>query len=187
MENSLTPHEIALLNDRQLQIGNICHQWAAIEYHIALCIWSLLGIDYETGVILTGGLTMRPRVNMAVKLAVHLNAPKEAIDALTEIRKTLDGGLEDARNSAVHAVRFKDASNPASELVEMHRGRKKGRHPRTNAELRQLGTDIHAAGKTLKRRLDGAGIYNLPMRKPTAAMALKTSRTRSPPDSQPGS
>ena len=171
--------------ERLALVGNICHQWANIEYQIACAIWSLLGVDEATGIILTGGLLMRPRVNMATKLAKHLSAPQKVIAALTEVHSALEV-LEEKRNKAVHGVRFANLNDPASEYFEMHRG-KKGRHLETNDSLRELAQDLANLGTRLYSELNQSGLFHLPMVKPTAAMALKTAQARSAPDSQPGS
>lgn len=187
METHLTPQQILLQNERHVLVGNICHQWAYIEYLGALAIWSVLGVDYETGVILTGGVPIRARFDMAHKLANHLGAPPRAIAALEATKAALAGGLENKRNRAVHGVRFADEANPANEFIEMHRGSPKGRHPQSNQDLRDLSAALDRLGQKLYSELTEVGIFRLPMRKPAAAMALKTAQARSPSDSHPGS
>ena len=173
--------------ERLTIVGNICHQWANIEYQLASAIWSLLGVDEATGIILTAGLMMRPRVDMAVKLAKHLDAPQRAINALVEVQKALADDLENRRNQAVHGVRFINLNDPASEYFEMHRGKPKGRHLQTNESLKLLGQELGALGTKLNAEMNQSDVFRLPMQKPAAAMALKTAQARSAPDSQPGS
>ena len=55
-----------------VQIGNIAAQWSHLEYKLAQTIWILLGLEEGTGKIVTGGLDMLPRINMAINLSRHL-------------------------------------------------------------------------------------------------------------------
>ena len=64
------------LTNRYVQIGNICVQWSAIEYHVAIAIWNLAGVvDQEIGKVLTASLDLKGRVTMAFKLAHIVTAP----------------------------------------------------------------------------------------------------------------
>jgi hypothetical protein len=92
--------------NRLTQIGNICAQWSELEYLFATTIWVLLKLDMDTGKIVTGGLDMLPRANMAINLARHRQAPKEILDALLTARKAIQDGLDIRRNRAVHGVQF---------------------------------------------------------------------------------
>lgn len=187
MNNPIDPLAAMLISDRHAYVGNICHQWANIEYQLVLAIWAMLGIDQETGIILTGGVPIRARADMAVKLAKHLKAPEPALQTFKWIQKELESGIEDRRNLAVHGVRTANDSDSASEFFEMHRGRSKGRNIQTNDDLLTLSKEISALGSRLHTELFSSGIFNLPQIKPAAAMALKIAQTRSAAFSQPGS
>ncbi|MFI4933857.1 MAG: hypothetical protein ACHP7N_04515 [Caulobacterales bacterium] len=101
-------------------IGSICVHWSAIEGYVALTIWEMLGVRAETGKILTGGLDMLPRLNMAILLARHLKAGKKIERALVALRKEIQDGLDQRRNVAVHGLNYVIEGKV---LVEMHRGR----------------------------------------------------------------
>ena len=177
-----------LLNDRNVQIGNICFQWAYLEYLIALTIWSLLHIDPDTGKIVTGGLDIRPRLNMAINLARELQAPKGAIDALLLTREALDKGLDQRRNTAVHGHRIAHPNDPAAELVEVHRGKgARKRRPQTNADLTQLGKDIKQLADDLLDGLNKNCIFETPYSRPARIIAPKTKQTTSGRGSHPSS
>lgn len=162
----LSPVAAVLLNDRNLQIGNICFQWAHLESLLSLAIWSLLRVDNETDAILTGGTSIRPRVDLAVKLSIHLQAPKLATSTLKEVQTRLQKGLEDRRNRAVHGRRQLDANNPSIDHVEMLRGSKKGLHPQSNADLAKLGNDIADAASLLHQAMLETNVYHTPCTKP---------------------
>jgi hypothetical protein len=137
-------------------IGLVCGEWSTLEYNLSIVIWRLLGLDPDTGKIVTGGLDLLPRVNMAINLARHVKQNRATIAALERARKTVQDGLDARRNQAVHGVHF--AEDDGSTTVEVHRG-KGGRNPVTitgdaysnladeiRAVRKQLQTDLHAAG-----------------------------------------
>jgi hypothetical protein len=132
--------------NRYVQIGNICVQWSAIEYHVAIAIWNLAGVvDQEIGKVLTASLDLKGRVTMAFKLAHIVNAPvpfKIAIKALQTSLQSED--LYHRRNQAVHGIHF-DIDQPGAIGIEMHRG-PGGREQRvqTDMELSQLGKRLTA-------------------------------------------
>jgi len=167
----LSPQANVLLIDRLAQVGNICRQWANIELHIALAIWCMMGIDSESGAILTGGLNMSSRVVVAIKLAKHLDAPSIAIEVLKATQKALDNDLEERRNQAIHGVTFLHPNEPSTEIFEMHRGKRKGRQLLTNKDLNKLSNELAALGITLHRELTRAGIFTNPCAKPTPIIA----------------
>lgn len=143
--------------DRLVQIGNICNQWSYLEYLFSNVIWWLLKIDRETGMIVTGGMDILPRANMAINLAKHLKADSKLINALSEARKSIQNDLGDKRNTAVHGVYFRTPNDETK--VEMHRG--KGAFEKqdfSNEQLRDVGRNIQAVHKKLVPVLLSLGI-----------------------------
>ncbi|MCC6925716.1 hypothetical protein [Novosphingobium sp.] len=130
--------------NRIAQIGNICVQWSALEYHTAIAIWNLAGVvDQEIGKILTANLDLKQRVGMAFALAHTVNAPipfKNAIKALQTALQNED--LIHRRNQAVHGIHFQ-IDEPGAAGIEMHRG-KGGRVQRIqrDKDLNQLGARL---------------------------------------------
>ncbi len=184
----LTPHAHQLLSDRNLQIGNICFQWAHLEFLVALALWSLLRIDQETGKILTGSLDLLPRVNMALKLAKHLKAPGLAIKALKEVRTALQGGLIERRNTAIHGLRSLDPNDPAGEFFEVHRGKSSGvKQPVNNAALRALGSEIVDVHKAFYAAMTETCIYDAVSSRPARIIATNASRRTGANESELGS
>lgn len=127
--------------NRNAQIGNICVQWSAIEYHVAIAIWNLAGVvDQEIGKVLTASLDLKGRVTMAFKLAHIVNAPVPFKIAIKTLQTALQGeDLYHRRNQAVHGIHF-EIDQPGAVGIEMHRG-PGGREQRiqTDKELNQLG------------------------------------------------
>ncbi len=132
-------------------IGNVCGQWSNIEYQVAHIIWFMLDLNMDVGKIITGGLDMQPRLNVAILLARQLGAPRYVIKGLTDARKAIQDGLDIERNRAVHGVSF-PSDNLLVQMVEVHRG--KG--PRTPqevpvAQLNRLGDDLAKLGHELNQ------------------------------------
>lgn len=178
----LTAEFIQNRDARNMHIGNVCHQWAHLELSIAVVIWQLLGVDEETGRLLTGGLDIQPRVNKAIALAEHLNAPPQLKKALRQTRTALQDGLDERRNQAVHGARFTDHSSPLdSQLFVMHRGKNAGKPiPVSNADLEKLGRDIFAAHKPLMEAMRSCGVLQAPTAKPARIIAPKAARKAAP-------
>jgi hypothetical protein len=129
------------LQHRLACVGRVCIEWATLEYHLANAIWFLVDLDKPTGRIVTGGLDMLPRLNMAINLARHKRADKLLISALVDAREAIQGGLDTRRNRAVHGLQFTDGG---VYTVEVHRGKGgRDRQDLTTAELESLGEEIH--------------------------------------------
>lgn len=137
------------VQNRLIQTGNICVQWANLEYHLAVTIWVMAGVESEVGKILTGGMDMKTRASAAVAISHQMNAPRYLKMALAHVLKQLrDGGLIDRRNQAVHGVHM-TSELPNAAKVELHRG-KGGRQPRLqmDAELADLNQRLSSLCKT---------------------------------------
>jgi hypothetical protein len=59
---------------RLAHIGALCLQWSYLEYVIGAIIWKLLNLDIGVGTIVTGGLDLLPRINMAINLCREMKA-----------------------------------------------------------------------------------------------------------------
>jgi hypothetical protein len=129
-------------------------QWSNLEYQIAHCIWWMLRLMPETGKIVTGGLDMLPRLNMAINLARHLNAPKPLLDQLIATRAAIQDGLDIRRNKAVHGVHFRVGDDEP--LVEVHRGKgDRKAKPFPVSELASLGSELNKLSSALSSLLYG--------------------------------
>ncbi|NRD88778.1 hypothetical protein C8024_03880 [Sphingopyxis sp. BSNA05] len=101
-------------------IGYICVQWALLEYLVLHSIFAIVDMDEKQGDILFGGLDMQPRLNTALNLAKHHEAPEQITDQIKSIRKAIQGGLSDKRNMAIHGVHA-DSETPDSVKLHMPR------------------------------------------------------------------
>jgi hypothetical protein len=129
-------------SNRIVQIGNVCIQWANLEYELAVAIWLMICVDNEVGKILTANLDVKQRATMAHAIAHQINAPIPFKRALKQVLEELRADLIHRRNEAVHAVHF-TPFGPGVAKVEMHRG-KGGRAPRPLKD-----NDLHALGKQI--------------------------------------
>lgn len=134
---------------RMAYIGNICLQWSHVEYVVARSIWFILRLDDETGKIVTGGLDMMPRLNMAINLARHCKAPAVLANQLVKTRSAIQDKLDVRRNRAIHGVNTWYEGD-ATVSVEVHRGKGgRERQPLPEDDLYELGAAIHRVGKEL--------------------------------------
>lgn len=155
---------------RLFHIGHICAQWADVEYTFACAIWHMLGLDDETGKIVTGGLDMLPRANMAINLSNHQKQDSRFTKALKEARAAIQDGLDTKRNRAVHGVHFFDAN--LNLYVEVHRGKGgRDRTELTEEDLNEIGRTLFKVGQDLRTKLTEF-IPNLPSK--TAVTTAKT-------------
>ncbi|WP_339854159.1 hypothetical protein [Roseovarius nubinhibens] len=132
------------MRNRNVQIGNICSQFAHLELLLAQAIWSALGLTEEAGLSVTGSLNVEARARLAVELCEKQGKPKQVVDELRRVRKELQASkVIERRNRAIHGHRFPNPDDPASEFVVVHRGKDAGvKLKRTDAELAQIGKDI---------------------------------------------
>jgi hypothetical protein len=126
--------------------------------------------DTETGKIVTGGLDILPRFNMAIALARHQKRPRKLIAALATARKSIQDGLDMKRNRAIHGLHFEEGGFTR---VEMFRG--KGADVITtasSAEYARIAEEIRDVRHQLQRGVGDAGYDWLPM--PSAAVMRTT-------------
>lgn len=176
------------LETRMIHIGNICGQWASVEYVLSILIWQLLKVDSETGKILTGGLDMMPKLNMAITLGNHLRAPRALVQSVIVARSAIQCGIDVRRNQAVHGVSFLISESPFSVGVEVHRG--KGRRQKeivTNDQLHDLATELSQISCTLDEACKHYGVFEIEVSKPARLIAKNKSLKRSGKDDQPAS
>lgn len=85
-------------------IGHVCLQWALLELNLLALLSALENIPSERAEIIFGGLDMQPRCNMAINLARHHRVPGPMVKRMEAIRKSLQNGIADRRNQAVHGA-----------------------------------------------------------------------------------
>jgi len=148
------------MTNRNVQIGNICSQFAHLELLLAQAIWSALGLTEETGLSLTGSLNIEDRAKLATELCCKQGKPDKVVEELKKVRKELKASrIIERRNRAIHGHRFPDPNDPASEFVVLHRGKDAGiKKKRSDTELAQIGKDIAALHKPLFAAMTDAGM-----------------------------
>ncbi|MCF4098614.1 hypothetical protein [Maritalea mediterranea] len=146
------------MNNRNVQIGNICIQFTHLELLLAQAIWSALDLTEKAGLSVTGRLDIEARAKLAVEICEERGKPDSVINELKNVRKELQASrIIERRNQAVHGHRFSDPDNPAAELVVVHRGKNAGaKIKRADNELAQLGKDIAALHKPLMEAMTTA-------------------------------
>lgn len=181
---SLSPQANALLSDRNLQIGNICFQWAHLEYLLSITIGILLRVEPKTSQIISSGLDILPRTNMALALAHHLTAPRSLVDGLKAVRRDLQDGkkLLERRNRAVHGHRQLHPS-PDREIFNVYRGKGAGAIEQTNADLHRIGNDIAETATEFYQVMVDAGMFVASCEKPARIIAQNASRNTGPSES----
>lgn len=164
------------------RIGLVAVQWSHIEVQFSHAIWYLLGLDAATGKIVTGGLDMLPRANMAIKLCRHLDGPKELLNALIVARKSIQGGLDQKRNQIIHGV-HQSTDDIAASMIEVHRGKGSGRPERISIkELNELCAQLSAVREPLEDIMQKV-LQQGPAR---IVMVRKTRSAKSETESSPG-
>lgn len=167
--------ETILQNDRNVQVGNICVQWAHLEYLLMLAIGALMRVDEHTAKLLAGGLPIRARAKMAWELAVHLEAPAEAATALKAAYDRVANKLDDRRNRAVHGHRLAIPGRSDAETFELYRGKGIGKRViQTDADLAKLGADIGATASELHSAMLSSGVFHAAGGKPARIAATET-------------
>lgn len=146
------------MNNRNVQIGNICAQFAHLELLLAQAIWSALNLTEKAGLSLTGRLDIEVRAKLAVELCEEQGKPDQVVKELKKVQKELQASkIIERRNRAIHGHRFRDPDDPAAEFVVVHRGKDAGlRIKRTDAELAQIGKDIAGLHKPLLAAMTAA-------------------------------
>lgn len=143
---------------RMMHTGSICFQWSALESLLAVVIWRLLKLESDTGAIVTGGLDILPRINMAIALAHHLKAKRHVTKLLRDTRTIIQEDLMKRRNLAVHGILMMDEET-GDGVMEMHRGGKRS-HWMPVDELKSLANEINALSGTLNAGLQAAGFLD---------------------------
>ena len=140
--------------NRNIQIGNICSQFAHLELLLAQAIWAALDLDEKVGLSVTGGLSIEARARLAAKLCAKQGKSDKVTKELETVRRELQASkIIEQRNRAIHGHRFPDPNDPAAEMVVIHRGKDAGRKiKRTDAELAHHRIqDTHKLDNLLQR------------------------------------
>lgn len=130
-------------------IGNVCLQWSLLEINLMAILQACQGVDLKEGAILFGGLDMKPRLNMAINLAVHHKWPPPLIKRLRNLRSAIDKAkLSDRRNMVVHGAQSR--SEVPTKTINLYSPRRSGDAQREDWSVQDahlLGSEINAAAR----------------------------------------
>jgi hypothetical protein len=139
-------------------IGQICLHWSYLELLLATTIWNILKLDEDTGKIVTGGLDIEGRANMALNLAKHRKAPADVIAVLKCAQSQIKDIIGE-RNLAIHGVY---ELRPTGEvLAEVHRGKFRGiPQDMSNDRMGRTAQTIDAIIEILQPVLEKHGVID---------------------------
>jgi hypothetical protein len=118
-------------------IGNVCLQWSLLEHNVLFVILAIEDLPQVKGEIIFGGLDLRPRLGMALNLAVEAKLPKPLQKRISKLRDTLrDEDLYNRRNRVVHGAQ-RTSDDPHS--IVFHIVRNKGNTKDENLDPLEIG------------------------------------------------
>ncbi len=148
------------LEKRAKLTGYICTQYSYFDYLISNVIWHVLKVDKPTGIIVTGGMDIRPKIEMAISLLNHFEIENEIRFALQKFKNNAskENGFISKRNKIVHGIFSSSEGDPAV-MVEVHRKKsQRDRHEMKVEYIQQCHDEILAANNELISLLKQSGI-----------------------------
>lgn len=117
--------DIHQYNDRARLSGHINFQYSYLDYLISKFIWALLEIEKPAGVILTGGMDIRPKLDIAIELAEHFNKFEKIRALLKKLKNRGDNpnGFIQSRNIIVHGI-YSSRDGDPTVMIESHRSKR---------------------------------------------------------------
>ena len=145
-------------NLHQIALGNLCMQWANLEYQLSICIWRLLNIHPDVGMVLTGLLDIKALCVAARDLAEKVHAPTEFQAQIKEAKSEIDGLLV-RRNLHVHGV---GKILEGTRYLEAQRGKGRGKLVKIDhRDINSLATEVHALSGRISMAADQAGLMKV--------------------------
>jgi len=148
--------DIHEMNKRATLVGHICTQYSFLDYLISNILWSFLNLDKEAGMIVTGNMDIRPKIDMAISLSIHFKKIDDVRSTLQKIKNnsSKDNGFISKRNQIIHGIHSSRDNDPTV-MVEAHR--KKGhrqRQPMTVEYIEETHLEIASVNKELAALLE---------------------------------
>jgi hypothetical protein len=114
--------DIHRIQERAKLTGLICTQYSYFDYLISNIIWDALGVEKEVGMIVTGSMDIRPKIEMAISLLDHINKNIEIRGLLQQFKNkaSSSSGFISKRNIIVHGIYSSREGDPKV-MVEAHR------------------------------------------------------------------
>ncbi|MFM5465820.1 hypothetical protein [Aeromonas simiae] len=140
--------------------GYICTQYSYFDYLVSNVIWHILKIDKPVGMIVTGAMDIRPKIEMAISLLEHHDIENEIRSTLQKFKNNAskENGFISKRNKIVHGI-FSSREGDSAVMVEAHRKKShRERHEMDVEYIQQCYGEIVAANNELVPLLESRGI-----------------------------
>lgn len=114
--------DIHRIQERAILTGLICTQYSYFDYLISNIIWNALGVEKEVGMIVTGGIDIRPKIEMSILLLDHFDNNSKIRDLLQQFKNNASkpNGFISKRNIIVHGI-YSSRERDPKVMVEAHR------------------------------------------------------------------
>ncbi|NQY63824.1 MAG: hypothetical protein HRT38_08800 [Alteromonadaceae bacterium] len=145
---------------RAQMVGFICTVYSYMDYAISNVIWHLLKLDKETGIIVTGAMDIRPKIDMAIELADHTEEISDIRAKLQEFKNQggKPNGFISRRNKIIHGI-CSSRNNDSVVMVESHRKKsQRARHELGYQEIVDTYQDISRSNDELVTLMVAHGI-----------------------------
>ena len=152
--------DIHQVKERMEFTGYICTQYAHFDYLISNIIWHVLDMEKGIGVIITGSMEIRPKIDMAIELLDYKEIFPEIRKKLQSIKNSASSsnGFISKRNVIVHGI-FSSKEGDPKVMVESHRKKSmRGRQELKLSYYHETHEDIIKANKALMDLMIPVGI-----------------------------
>jgi len=152
--------DIHNMEQRAKLTGHICTQYSYFDYLISNVIWSVLGIEKDVGMIVTGSMDIKPKIEMAISLLDHLKVEQEIRPTLQKFKNnsSKENGFISKRNKIIHGI-FSSRDNDPTIMVEAHRKKShRERHEIGLEYIQQCHDEIVGANHELIPLLEKSNI-----------------------------
>ena len=141
-------------------IGCVCTQYSFLDYLVSNVVWSLLRVEKDAGMIITGAMDIRPKIAVAIQLSEHYDKHGDIRTELRNIERNAskDTGFIPKRNLIIHGI-FSSRDGDPTVMVEAHR--KKSARTRATLTIefvQETHDEIVSTSKRLVRLLERAEI-----------------------------
>lgn len=144
-------------------IGHVCIQWALLENNLLGILACCQNVKIEEAAILFGGLDMKPRIGVAIKLAQYHKWSPPLQRGLRDLRSKIERfKLVDKRNMLIHGV-HKPSEKP--QHFVLYSPRKSGTAQQEEWSIfavLEVGNHIHSAALEAQSIFDAYGAWKFP-------------------------
>ncbi|WP_422139677.1 hypothetical protein [Endozoicomonas sp. ALC020] len=141
-------------------VGYICTQYSYFDYLISNVIWSQLSIEKDVGVMITGPMDIRPKIELAISLLDHYENSEKLRALLQRFKNNAssENGFISKRNKIIHGI-MSSSDGLLTVMIELHRKKsQRERHEISLEYIQQCHDEILAANDELKNLMQPEGI-----------------------------